>query len=91
MPQAIAPSRTGRGTAASAPGGRRTILAMTPASTAVATARAHMNNSDSSSIPRAATRPSMRQISLGRKADEHQQQIGLDFGHRDHLAPARMR
>ena len=38
-----------------------------PASTAIATARTHMNSSDSSATPRAATSPSRRQISLGRK------------------------
>src|SRR5207244_1157550 len=46
---------------------RKIGVAMTPASTAIATARTHMNSSDSSATPRATTSPSMRQISLGRK------------------------
>jgi len=66
-PPTMAQSRITSGTLASVPGGNRMILAMTPASTAIATARTHMNSSDSSAMPRAATSPSTRQISLGRK------------------------
>jgi hypothetical protein len=66
-PQMMAARRMTSGTPASVPGGNKMILAMTPASTAIATARTHMNSSDSSATPRATTSPSMRQISLGRK------------------------
>ena len=66
-PQTMAMRRMTSGTLASVPGGNRMILAMTPASTAIATARTHMNSSDSSATPRAATSPNTRQISLGRK------------------------
>src|SRR6516164_9125307 len=54
-PPTMAQSRMTSGTLASVPGGNRMILAMTPASTAIATARTHMNSSDSSAMPRAVT------------------------------------
>ena len=66
-PSASAARRTGVGMLASAPGGTSTMRAITPPSTAVATARTHTTTGAVSSSPRASTMPSQRQISLGRK------------------------
>jgi hypothetical protein len=52
---------------ASAPGAKIVSLAMTPARMAVATALTQTRISEPSSSPRAAIKPSQRQISFGRK------------------------
>jgi hypothetical protein len=49
------------------PGAKNISFATTAASTAVAIARTQTISSEPSSMPRASTKPSPRQISLGRK------------------------
>src|SRR5262245_47067469 len=79
-PQAMAPRRMLSGTLASVPGGSRMSLAITPASTAIATARAQTKNSESSSIPRTTRRPSMRQNSLGRQPTRRRRAMARGAG-----------
>jgi hypothetical protein len=61
------------------PGGNRMILAMTPASTAIATARVHMNSSDSS--PAGGDEAEHATDFTGQEADEHKERIGMEFAH----------